>query len=1237
MGFSIEATVWEPGSETFSRDSYHTTDAPIQTGKARRSSPILSSGLYRLPTDLEETEFYNVGRKLPVLNFGDGERYVFVRGINDFYNNRNYIWAAKPDGLTIAGTPGSIPIGSRLNDWIENDGIDAIMQAGGTLVKILRDHRDINVQTLIGSHSSMKEGPMWKTNGGRWSDNFQVKIPVDGLVPQIGENSIVKLKFAIYNTVDNKTFSISVNGHADKIVGEHVDKDGEKIISADIPIAYFFDENSTLINPVVFNFETSATASVYDFAELYFDCEKSTDGYLLVDNPATLEYDDSNVDQFIEERLLIKVEPGFSGQLKVKSAIFAVDMTEMGNEKVIPISDGSITLESSPIVRYLYFTKAVKNITFSPEKELNEINLLDFDYLAIAQADPNYFTQYDKNRPAEAKNGGPWDCRDDTVTGCMQNIYNSNLYSTWETATGSNGKTMNQVLVEDGFLPKIVKLEDIVDVYGGGLVSPQPIISLMKQDSSESIKSLCLVGSSSLDTRKQSQSGRAYPFYPQFLGIPANLIFGPQIGYVYTDDFYSNNDRVAVGRLLVYSDSELAAWIQKRIDFKPGDLVNLVSGENVGFDFGREQERKLGILPATLLRVGEPVSEDPSFMIPANLNTNWRLAIATSELSDPENPESEKVNNATLSIYQGHGGMYYLSSGSSVDEKVFEVGQEVPQVSNFMFMTCNSGLYFLNSFNVGRLVNLSYMFFNGRQYNGSSNDIGNNPNAEKGAVNIIASVGLASASWENSYTRLILLALRDNPDLTWGEAFNLKYNLSQGDTSRTYHLFGDPAMRVMKQNPRRIAISQDKLFKDELGVSSIDERLTNLNVDYAKVNSDGTFSWMGSLQPLNEDLRSRAPLVGPIDLSTIPNVTSDTRFKVRVTSDLDLGDAGNLPIFWAMSELFKIDRVAPNGTGGKFESPMYMENVVNYTIDCKVEDVVDDLSPITSYRFILETPYSNEIYAEIETSEPNTQFTIDLVSGLEQYQGLLKVDCYAADIWGNGLNSDGKAGKLVATQYFNYHVNDRDTNFDLTDSDNDGLPDAWEIYHFGDLTSVSGSDIYQGSNVTYRETYYSGKLPMSFTLKIKEGWNLISIPTRVSDVPVERAGGEFRSTLDEIRARIDSAYYYDSETQQYKPLDLSSNIQSSQGFWAFAFEDQKPLTFSGVSKLENQTDYQPGWNLFGSNSIQKVPNSTDLGPVFDWTYIPDESGYIQLPSGSDIFPLKGYWIKNSSTTVQSSN
>ena len=1237
IGFGIDATIWEPGYETFYRSSYNTTDTPIQTGTARRSSPILGSGLYKIPAALAETAFYNVGRKLPILDFGDGARYIFVRGVNDFYNNRNYVWAAKPDGLTIKGTPGSIPIGSRLNDWIENDGIDAIMQADGTLVKIIRDHQDINFQLLVGGSSALKCGPMWKRQEGRRSSSFDVELPLDSLVPEKDGPKTVILKFAIYNTVAvTKTFSITVNGEAAKITGTHTNGDGEKVITAEIPISYFLDNDNSLINPTTLSFSTAQSGSVYDFSEVYIHCQSTTEGYLLIDNPMTLEYDQNSVDQFVEERILIKVEPGFSGELKVKNANYAVDMTKMGYEQVLQISqDGAIHVEDSTEIRYFYFSKIVKDLTFSDEKVLREIDLSSYDYLAIAQENPNYFTRYDKDRP-ENDTVDAWDKRQDTVNDWMKNIYDSNLYNTCLTAVGSNEKTMSQVLTEEGHLPLIVKLENIVDVYGGGLVSPEPISSLMNQTTSYSINNLCLVGASSIDTRKHSQSGNSRPYYPQFLGIPGSLYFATQTGYIYTEDLYSRHGEVAVGRLLVYSDADLKAWIKKRIDFEPGDLINLVSGRDKGVDFGKEQEKNLGILPATLLRIGEDNLtriSDPEVMSSANLNDKWRLAIAVEEFSNPQDLNSKKVRDSTLSLYQGHGAIYSLSQGLAMNSpRLFQVGQELPLASNFMFMTCNSGIYFLNSYSSYKYSCLSTVLFNGITVTETSiNDIGNNPDATKGAVNIIASVGLAGASWESKYSREVLTALRDNPDLTWGEAFNLKYSLTQGDTSRTYHFFGDPAMRVMKRNPRRVEVSQGQLFKDEMEVTHLDDRLKNLNVDYARVENSGIVNWMGSLQPLNEEFSGRVPLVGPINLSTIPNVTEFTEFKVRVTSTLDLGDAGTLPVFWAMSNKFKIDREAPRA--GTFTYPMASENILDYNIDCKVQGVIDTLSPI-SYRFFLTSSTDSSKYAELETADPHCQFTIDNVPWLEQFQGTLMVECFAADIFGNGLNADGKAGQPVAApRYFYYHKNDVDNKFDLTDSDNDGLPDAWEKYHFGDLKSFMGSDLNSEFGLTYREVYLSGKLPMNFTLKLKAGWNLISVPARLSDVPVERSRGEMRSTLDELKRRINTAFYFDAEHQQYKPLDLDSNISSSQGFWAFSSVDQAPFTFSGAKPHTNQTDYLSGWNLFGSNSHRLAPSSVDFSSVFEW----DFGDYLELPSNSLIFPMKGYWIKNSTATTRSSN
>jgi hypothetical protein len=76
----------------------YATDTPTQTGTARKAT-VAATGLYAAP---DGGTLYNVGQAIPRLPGGR----VFVRGLSDYYTDRNVLWAGS---LAIDGTPGVVP------------------------------------------------------------------------------------------------------------------------------------------------------------------------------------------------------------------------------------------------------------------------------------------------------------------------------------------------------------------------------------------------------------------------------------------------------------------------------------------------------------------------------------------------------------------------------------------------------------------------------------------------------------------------------------------------------------------------------------------------------------------------------------------------------------------------------------------------------------------------------------------------------------------------------------------------------------------------------------------------------------------------------------------------------------------------------------------------------------------------------------------------------------------------
>ena len=850
----------------FNASNFYTTTAPIQTGTARRSSAILSSGIYELPAGLTESSIYNVGRSLPIFT-KDNKRFVFVRGINDFFTNRNYIWAS--DNLSIDGQPGLIPLSSKLNDWIAEDGIDVVVDGNGFFSKIVRKHDDKIFVPLADAGAQLPIGPMWTTSLGITDPSdadkakyFEFEVKVDSLPlnydASITDSVSLNLGFydreaagSLYSRIEVEVNPGASNEYA---YGNYESLQGEKVFQGRFPLSYFYNAVGALINPVKIRVSQPGNTNKlnFDFCELKFPLGRKTTTSSI---PEIKLVDEPTWGNLIsQEKLMILVKAGFSGEIKVKNATWALDVTEMGQEAELAIQAGVVNLTSSTEDRVLYFSVAPQKMTFDGEKTLEKLDLSRNDYVAIAQENANYFK----------------------TSGLGQG-----LYSTWENSG------MNAELTEQGFTPTVVKLEDIVDVYGGGLVSSQAIVNFLNAIEQENIDHVCLVGSSSVDPK-----GLEGDRYPGFLGIPAGLHYGSQVGYIYTDDCYAKNesDEVtrAVGRLLVYNTTELSAWIAKRLNFEPGDFINLVSGEEQGSSsFAKDQSDKLGILPASLLSCGDVLPQiKPSF-----LDYVWRSSI--------------KDNGTNLSFYQGHGAMGYLSS---VNDKVLQVdhGTAIDSLSCFVLATCDAGRYFMHNqsadysegqLTIGARINLSYILQNGKKYVAGQNSIGIAPTSN-GAVNLIASTGLAEEHWENRFTKVMLESLRDNPDLTWGELLNLKYELDQGDNSTSFHLFGDPGMSVFNKNPRRLNFSNRYYNPGDLPLSfsgGWDAKPIELKYKNYSLSSDNVIG-SGSLGSVYRDTAMIS-----LDLK------SGSAQEVYGQLDFDVGNY-KLPVILGLSNRFQINR-----------------------------------------------------------------------------------------------------------------------------------------------------------------------------------------------------------------------------------------------------------------------------------------------------------------------------------------
>ncbi len=131
------------------------------------------------------------------------------------------------------------------------------------------------------------------------------------------------------------------------------------------------------------------------------------------------------------------------------------------------------------------------------------------------------------------------------------------------------------------------------------------------------------------------------------------------------------------------------------------------------------------------------------------------------------------------------------------------------------------------------------------------------------------------------------------------------------------------------------------------------------------------------------------------------------------------------------------------------------------------------------------------------------------------------------------------------------------------------------------------------------------------TIHVDRGWNLISIPLKVSD----------RSKYTLFPTSVSAAYSYQDEYNDEDTLD------NGFGYW-LKFDSSETIAFAGETIHRDTVNVNEGWNMIGSiteiihaDMLTTVPPEIIVSDFFE--YIPG-SGY---KSSDTIKPGTGYWIK----------
>ena len=185
----------------------------------------------------------------------------------------------------------------------------------------------------------------------------------------------------------------------------------------------------------------------------------------------------------------------------------------------------------------------------------------------------------------------------------------------------------------------------------------------------------------------------------------------------------------------------------------------------------------------------------------------------------------------------------------------------------------------------------------------------------------------------------------------------------------------------------------------------------------------------------------------------------------------------------------------------------------------------------------------------------------------------------------------------------------------LTDSDGDGLPDAWEFAFFRSLDYTSGGP--QDSDedgICDVDEYKAATHPFEFRLHLRAGWNLLSFPFdlgRDSIIHLQNATGiSFWCWAGVAYQRV-------------------AAVRAYQGIMVYSKADVPLLAVSGFPPLNNRVTLDAGWNLIGSGYTAALPDLTKIAGIWQ---LGSRGQYVLLnPAALNVHleALTAYWVYGS--------
>jgi hypothetical protein len=188
----------------------------------------------------------------------------------------------------------------------------------------------------------------------------------------------------------------------------------------------------------------------------------------------------------------------------------------------------------------------------------------------------------------------------------------------------------------------------------------------------------------------------------------------------------------------------------------------------------------------------------------------------------------------------------------------------------------------------------------------------------------------------------------------------------------------------------------------------------------------------------------------------------------------------------------------------------------------------------------------------------------------------------------------------------------------------------------GDRNNYMLSALNRTSQLSDADTVIFTPGDRKFTLFLKKGWNLISLPVRPDNSIVPAVMGEAYNRIESIWGYFN--YSWGIHTPGLCTCSSFFYMKDNYGYWVKSGEDALRIRVSGEPS-PGPIELKKGWNLVGYNSLEARPVSEAIstlsGKVISvWTY-KNGRWYVYDPYHSEysdliyMEPGLGYWIKTS--------